>query len=100
MFSHSSLFILETHGEIWIVHRFVKVGKTFSYGSGRLDDNKALADLGFEVMCTASLGFFYIFEFHFQYLTENNNNNLCNADWRLLGCGDFVKKSFPCMLEF
>lgn len=27
----------------------MKVGKTLSYGTGRLDDGKALADLGFEV---------------------------------------------------
>ncbi|MCI47009.1 histone deacetylase complex subunit SAP18-like [Trifolium medium] len=25
------------------------VGKTLSYGNGRLDDGKALADLGFEI---------------------------------------------------
>jgi len=27
----------------------MKVGKTLSYGNGRLDDGKALAELGFEV---------------------------------------------------
>lgn len=27
----------------------MKVGKTLSYGSGRLDDGKAIAELGFEV---------------------------------------------------
>ncbi|EXC11715.1 hypothetical protein L484_020767 [Morus notabilis] len=26
-----------------------EVGKTFSYGNGRLDDNKALAELGFQI---------------------------------------------------
>lgn len=34
---------------------FIKVGKTFSYGNGRLDDNKALAELGFQVKDTMCL---------------------------------------------
>ena len=34
---------------------FMKVGKTLSYGNGRLDDGKALAELGFEVKIFFSL---------------------------------------------
>ena len=41
-----------------ILDCFMKVGKTLSYGNGRLDDGKALAELGFEVE-----NFFFIFFF-------------------------------------
>jgi hypothetical protein len=39
----------------------MKVGKTLSYGNGRLDDGKALADLGFEVKSYSSC----IYALHF-----------------------------------
>ena len=43
---------------------FKKVGKTLSYGNGRLDDDKALADLRFEVKYMFSSGaFIYLFIF-------------------------------------
>ena len=42
----------------------MKVGKTLSYGNGRLDDDKALADLRFEVKYMFSSGaFIYLFIF-------------------------------------
>lgn len=33
----------------FLLDYIMKVGKTLSYGNGRLDDSKALAELGFEV---------------------------------------------------
>ena len=38
----------------------MKVGKTFSYGNGRLDDNKSLAELGFQVKIICYKKYLYI----------------------------------------
>lgn len=39
---------------VFILDCLMKVGKTLSFGTGRLDDGKALADLGFEVKNSSS----------------------------------------------
>lgn len=78
------------NGILTVLHYwYIKVGKTFSFGNGRLDDGKALAELGFQVR---GLCFYYLYinqsYIPFQFLTR-----LFCVDWRLLGCGDIVKKS-------
>jgi len=62
----------------------MKVGKTLSYGNGRLDDGKALAELGFEVK-----DFFSSFlEFMLDLFTNSVADPVrkCADRW-LLGCG-------------
>lgn len=75
---------------------FIKVGKTFSYGNGRLDDNKALAELGFQVTYYASITFSYNSSF-FPIKFSQLPFLIFSADWRLLGCGYIVMNS-PSML--
>lgn len=68
---------------------FVKVGKTFSYGNGRLDDGKALAELSFQVKDYSSCSFILLN----LYLFPISNMRLLCLDWGLPGCGDTVEKS-------
>lgn len=47
---YKSAFMLnQSHILYFLLDCFMKVGKTLSYGNGRFDDGKALAELGFEV---------------------------------------------------
>lgn len=73
-----------------ILFLYVKVGKTFSFGNGRLDDSLALAELGFQVKQT-----WLSFLPYQSCIPSHSCCNFFHADWRLLGCGNCIRSVVP-----